>query len=92
VVVIFVENRAMPNTRQKKRTRRFCYALPAQEVVLISTVPSYAFGPAQTPRFAKRVCFIYFNFWNKATAPTWRLGFNQEVYDRVQRFSYSPSQ
>jgi len=36
--------------------------------------------------------FIYFNLWNKAAAPMWRLGFNQEVREGVQRFSHSPSQ
>jgi hypothetical protein len=36
--------------------------------------------------------FIYFNLWNKATAPMWRIGFNQEVYERVQVLSRSPSQ
>ena len=36
--------------------------------------------------------FIYFNLWNKATAPMWRLGFNQEVYERVRTLSNSPSQ
>jgi hypothetical protein len=36
--------------------------------------------------------FIYFNLWNKATAPMWRIGFNQEVYERVQVLSHSPSQ
>jgi hypothetical protein len=36
--------------------------------------------------------FIYFNLWNKATAPMWRLGVNQEVYEQVQALSRSPSQ
>ena len=36
--------------------------------------------------------FIYFDLGNKATAPMWRLCFNQEVRDRVERFSHSPSQ
>ena len=33
--------------------------------------------------------FIYFNLWNTATAPMWKLGFNQEVYDRVLMLSHS---
>jgi hypothetical protein len=36
--------------------------------------------------------FIYFNLWNEATAPMWRLGFDNEVYERVQRLSHSASQ
>jgi hypothetical protein len=36
--------------------------------------------------------FIYLNLWNKATAPMWRLGFNQEVYRQVQILSRAPSQ
>lgn len=36
--------------------------------------------------------FIYFNLWNKATAPMWRLDFNQDVYDQVSTLSHSPSQ
>lgn len=33
--------------------------------------------------------FIYFNLWNKGTAPMWRLGFNEEVYEQVRRLSNS---
>lgn len=36
--------------------------------------------------------FIYFNLWNKATVPMWKLGFDNEVYERVQTLSRSPSQ
>lgn len=35
--------------------------------------------------------FIYSNLWNKGTAPMWRLGFNEEVYERVRMLSNSPS-
>ncbi len=36
--------------------------------------------------------FIYFNLWNEATAPMWKLGFDNDVYEGVQRLSHSPSQ
>jgi hypothetical protein len=36
--------------------------------------------------------FIYSNLSNKATASMWRIGFNQEVYERVQVLSHSPSE
>lgn len=36
--------------------------------------------------------FIWSNLWNSATAPMWKLGFNQEVYDRVHILAQSPSQ
>ena len=35
--------------------------------------------------------FIYFNLSNEATAPMWKLGFSQDVYDRVQTLSHSRS-
>jgi hypothetical protein len=35
--------------------------------------------------------FIYLNLWNKATASIWKVGFNQDVYERVRMLSTSPS-
>src|SRR5262249_38595913 len=40
----------------------------------------------------RALIFIWSNLWNSATAPMWKLGFNQEVYDRVQLLSQSSSQ
>jgi len=34
---------------------------------------------------------IYYSLWNKGTAPMWRVGFNQEVYERVRVLSSSSS-
>jgi HEAT repeat protein len=34
--------------------------------------------------------FIYFNLWNKATAPMWRVGFDPEVRRHVLKLSASP--
>lgn len=39
----------------------------------------------------RALIFIWFNLWNPSTAPMWKLGFNQEVYDRVQILAHSPS-
>ncbi len=40
----------------------------------------------------RALTFIWFNLWNPSTAPMWKLGFNQEMYDRVQILAHSPSQ
>lgn len=40
----------------------------------------------------KALIFIWFNLWNPSTAPMWKLGFNQEMYDQVQILAHSPSQ
>ena len=36
--------------------------------------------------------FVYLNLSNEYTAPMWKLGFNQEVYERVRKLSHSSSQ
>ena len=35
--------------------------------------------------------FVYGNLWNPSTAAMWKLGFNQELYERVQALARSPS-
>lgn len=35
--------------------------------------------------------FIYFELWDQEAAPMWRVGLNQEVYERVRVLSKSPS-
>jgi hypothetical protein len=60
---------------------------------LASNIPSRRGGRGLSSDAAVRenaLSFIYFKLSNKATAPTWRVGFDPEVRGHVLKLSASP--